>query len=314
MTVIAQIVVLFLVHIYSPSACIFPLSYNVSFKNEETFIISDIEHDENDDVYQAEDEMLKEDEVNEQNLEVDSKHFKKLHQISSNYNNKKEFQYNSKLKLKPKEHFQSANDEEPWETSIIYPNDNGTNDKRNYKIRQTHDKEDYNYDALKVEYDNDIKKEEKSKKTLKYSDTKEEESFNDAINAVVHPVQQNCTVEQQKGIGLSAVQCLMTDIMDPKTNKAKRSELLNRVKKLILIWIAMYLIIAIPCWCQRGWCCCCFQCSTCKPHQNIDKAKKFLMDNPPGTYKESAKKVITYKPTHYEKYAYKNLEKALLNL
>lgn len=38
-----------------------------------------------------------------------------------------------------------------------------------------------------------------------------------------------------------------------------------------------------------------------------------MANNPPGTY-HTADKVLKYKPTHYEKYAQKRLEQALLKL
>lgn len=63
-----------------------------------------------------------------------------------------------------------------------------------------------------------------------------------------------------------------------------------------------------------GWCCCCFQCRFCKPYKRIDEAKKYLMDNPIGVYHTSKKEKITYKPTSYEKYAQKQLERALMKL
>lgn len=63
-----------------------------------------------------------------------------------------------------------------------------------------------------------------------------------------------------------------------------------------------------------GWCCCCFRCKFCRPRSRINEAKKFMMDNPPGTFVSEDKKTINYKPTVYENDAYEKLKKTLMQI
>lgn len=61
---------------------------------------------------------------------------------------------------------------------------------------------DYDYARLHREYEDDLKREEKSKKVLKYVDVKEEESVKDSIkNIATFKEVKNCTKEEMKGIG-----------------------------------------------------------------------------------------------------------------
>lgn len=112
---------------------------------------------------------------------------------------------------------------------------------------------------------------------------------------------------------MGAVECFWLELQKPKSTSEKM-QLLERIGRLVLIWFCIYLVIAIPCWCQRGWCCCCFQCRFCKPRERIDEAKTFLMNNPPGVYYTSDNEKIVYTPTRYEEYEYKKLKNILLKL
>lgn len=59
-----------------------------------------------------------------------------------------------------------------------------------------------------------------------------------------------------------------------------------------------------------GWCCCCCRCKFCNPRKEIDEVKTFCANNPVGVYHEDGV-LVKYKPTAYESYAQKNLEKAI---
>lgn len=131
--------------------------------------------------------------------------------------------------------------------------------------------------------------------------------------------------------GLAAAECFWIELKSPKLKGAKL-QIIEKIARIALIWFCVYLVIAIPCWCQRGtvidsyqfitllklfnflgWCCCCFRCKFCKPRQRIDEAKHFLMNNPAGVYHINDEKV-TYTPSNYEEYAQKKLQHVLMKL
>nr|XP_022905651.1 uncharacterized protein LOC111417562 [Onthophagus taurus] len=165
-----------------------------------------------------------------------------------------------------------------------------------------------------LNYDGEVVKFKTDNDTLKFEDVKEEESVNDAVDKIIdfeEPL--NCTEEEAKGIGLKAMKCLAYDLRNVK-NSDNREFLIKRVKKIVLIWFCVYLAIAVPLWCEKGWCCCCFFCNCCKPQKRIDKIKKFLVENPVGVLKTPKGVIRKFKPTPYEKYTQKKLEQAIMKL
>ena len=130
-------------------------------------------------------------------------------------------------------------------------------------------------------------------------------------------------------LGIAALKCIVIDLQTSKsTNSTVR--ILEKILRITLIWFCVYVVIAIPCWCQRGtktpklyknsnrtipgWCCCCCCCcKMCRPRETIDEAKRFFTQNPPGVLIMDGKK-IEYPPTTYEIYTQQRLEKALFNL
>lgn len=52
-------------------------------------------------------------------------------------------------------------------------------------------------------------------------------------------------------LGLNAAKCFLHDIQSKETPQ-QRKNLLRRIVKYLLVWIALYIVIAIPCWCQNG--------------------------------------------------------------
>ncbi|KAF5271759.1 hypothetical protein FQA39_LY08082 [Lamprigera yunnana] len=299
-----------LVHLPIIVECIWPLSYTVDLNHDETFIISDVNDEESD-------EMLKEDEIKSLKLDKDDRKYSRLQRFVSNYNKEKKG-YNSKQIRKPEEVNMDLVDPQPWEAGFFKSKSHQGEDlhlirKKENVVKKNSNQEDYDYESLKAEFKYNLLKDKQSNKTLKYIETKEEESFKDAVNVIVHQKKINCTAEDEKGIGASAVKCLVKGILSSDTTKKDQYRLLHRIKRVILIWLFIYIIIAVPLWCERGWGCCCCQCKFCRPRERIEKAKKYLMDNPVGTYTVNKKKIY-YTPTNYEKYAYKNLEKKLMKL
>lgn len=77
------------------------------------------------------------------------------------------------------------------------------------KIEQKRDNEDknqdiaYDYNNFKAEYNQEVKEAQFKTETLNFTDPKEDESVEDAVEAVVEIKEpKNCTEEEMKGIGL----------------------------------------------------------------------------------------------------------------
>ena len=82
-----------------------------------------------------------------------------------------------------------------------------------------------------------------------------------------------------------------------------------KIEKLLIIWCLVYLVVLIPCWCQYGWCCCCFQCNFCRPQKRIRDLKQFILQNPPGKLNSTE-----YRPQPYEIYLYNSLKNKLFRM
>lgn len=75
-------------------------------------------------------------------------------------------------------------------------------EKRQEPVPQDEDYVNYDYSALKADYEAEVAKEKVAKDTLKYKDVKEEETVKDAIKtALIFSAAKNCTEEEMKGIG-----------------------------------------------------------------------------------------------------------------
>ncbi|KAF2881692.1 hypothetical protein ILUMI_24474 [Ignelater luminosus] len=322
---------------------IWPPSYKVNLTHEETFVISEIiGSDDTEDIYQAENEMIQEQELKKFNLDKDDGKYLQLHQLSARRNQEKlesnhiyKGKYKQKLKEMPYEE-----EVQPWEGGMVDKSGNIKSDSKviyypkEYEKRQSELKKnkssekaktvssnndtdkDYDYNALKAEYDFNLQSFRKNKLFLNYNETKDEETVKEAVEVIFkgETTSKNCTEADRKGIGLKAAKCIWNDLTKKGLNKKERKTIFRRITTIIFIWLLVYLLVAIPCWCQRGWCCCCFQCKFCKPRERIDVAKKYLLDNPIGVYHTPEYEKVTYTPTNYEKYAQKRLEKALMKL
>lgn len=96
---------------------IWPPSYKVNLSHEESFVISEIiSSDDSDDAYQAEDEMIKLEELKSFDITKDVAKLSALHQMTSRKNNeykKKRLSY----KKKPKEYDYETEDTD-WESKF----------------------------------------------------------------------------------------------------------------------------------------------------------------------------------------------------
>ncbi|XP_066585746.1 uncharacterized protein [Prorops nasuta] len=205
------------------------------------------------------------------------------------------------------------------DTTIIYISTEISEEKTTFVIEQNTMNEFYDYEALKAEYEEQIKKIVQHNNTFNYTDKdKPEESPKDAIAKLINFTKpKNCTKEEMTQIGLQAMQCLVQGYQHVK-DKTTLNRMLSRTWVVLRVWIYIYLSIAIPCWCQKGWCCCCFRCDICFPKKRINFAKKYYTSNTPGTLiKQKINQLpqkVNYKPTEFEYKAYENLETAIRNL
>lgn len=118
---------------------------------------------------------------------------------------------------------------------------------------KTPSENDYDYNSLESEYKKELKNVINSNDTLNHTEAKEEELMKEAVNKLVDfkETPRNCTEEEKKGIGIGAVECFWLDLQKP-TSKDEKIKIFERIGRLVLIWFCVYLVIAIPCWCQRG--------------------------------------------------------------
>ncbi|KAI4468927.1 defective proboscis extension response dpr -related [Holotrichia oblita] len=314
---------------------IWPPPYRIHLNHTEEFVIFETfggEDADDDILYSDEDEMIKPLDIRSIDISKDSAKYYRIHKLAMKLGKKGRPTARHSRRIKWPEINYDKEEDQPWvaghfvnnESNIISENSNvyylNEMAKRqlDYKIEtkrsQNEVDQDYDYASFKKEYENDMKKAKGKNDTLDFVDVTEEESFKDVMKSMINftKTPRNCTEEEIKGIGMAAVECFWYDFKKVET-KEQKVVLLQRIAKVVLFWILVYIVIAVPCWCQKGWCCCCFQCRVCKPRLRIDEVKKFIADNPPGVYHEHKKK-LTYKPTHYEKYAHKRLEQALLKL
>lgn len=61
---------------------------------------------------------------------------------------------------------------------------------------------------------------------------------------------RNCTEEEIKNIGFKAVHCIFEDY---KNHRQSPRVLAARLWRIAKIWFMVYLVIAVPLWCTRGY-------------------------------------------------------------
>lgn len=318
---------MFISHIYFTRVhSIWPPTYSVNFSDGETFVISDpLDDGEFKDVYEEE-EMIQ----RQTNLKASPDRYYRLHKAVKAHQRKQssdgEDENIRKMGIFEDSYFDG--EQRPWKAGIIdEKGEFGKEDivyfdetigleskkmKRGENLQEAPKEEQYDYAKLHSEYRKNIETVKASNITLNYTDTKEDDSLKDTLKTLadVKDEPKNCTKEETSGIGISAVRCLLRDMKNPKL----KSKVLDRMLKIVIIWFGVYVIIAIPCWCQYGWCCCCCRCKFCRPREEIDDVKRFFINNPVGVYTDEHENVINYQPTYYEKYTQRKLEKALQKL
>ncbi|XP_023309947.1 uncharacterized protein LOC111691408 [Anoplophora glabripennis] len=313
---------------------IWPPAYSVNLSHEETFVISEpLKDSDVQDVYDEEELIEKEDLAERRSMKSQNEKYFRIHRQVGRYNDKfgGEDGYN-KDKIKVFEEYNpDVDDPVPWKAGFVdehgkFKPDEGiiyfdgepqryfgnNKPKREEEAADKNDSVSYDYNSLKKEYEKNIKAAEKSNDTVRYSTVKEEESIKESVKAMFDfkKTPRNCTVEESKGIGLGAMECFWMEMKKPKI----KNHVFAKAIRIIIIWVLLYVVIAVPCWCQYGWGCCCCRCKFCRPRENILEVQKFFAENPVGVYHDENGKVFNYKPTSYEKYAYKKLEQQLNKL
>ncbi|XP_026829371.1 uncharacterized protein LOC113562888 [Ooceraea biroi] len=181
------------------------------------------------------------------------------------------------------------------------------------------DEEPYDYEKFKMEYDQQLEYNIKYGKVFNYTEKEElKESPKEALKRIIDLKRpKNCTKEELGHFGIKAIKCLIYDYQRTRNVAAVR-KVLFRTWLVVRIWLLIYVCLAIPFWCHRGWCCCCFRCKFCFPRKRILFAKRYYTLNPPGTFVKSLKKpredIVEYKTTEYEYNAHEVFEAAIRNI
>ncbi|XP_048507636.1 uncharacterized protein LOC125500153 [Athalia rosae] len=200
---------------------------------------------------------------------------------------------------------------------------NNHSEKINVSLeKQSPDEYDYDYHLFKSEYLEQIEFSKMDNNTFNFTENEvPEESGEDALKKIINfKMPRNCTREELTEFGARALECLAFDYKHTK-DKKNLNRILYRTWIILRIWICIYLCIAILCWCQKGWCCCCFNCASCDPMDKILTAKKYYAENPPGILTKYADsnvakdaKTTEFEPTLFELEAYEKFESAIRNL
>ncbi|XP_072751251.1 uncharacterized protein [Anoplolepis gracilipes] len=186
---------------------------------------------------------------------------------------------------------------------------------------ESSNKKTYDYENFKIEYEQQLEYNMKHGKVLNYTEREElEDTPKEALKRIINLKRsKNCTKEELSQIGIKALECLLYDYQRVK-DITHVNKILSRTWLVLKIWLLIYICLAIPCWCQRGWCCCCFRCKFCFPQKKIIFTKQYYTMNPPGTFVKDLKKekdmreLIKYEVTEDEYNAYKTFETAIKNI
>ncbi|XP_011866535.1 PREDICTED: uncharacterized protein LOC105561294 [Vollenhovia emeryi] len=185
------------------------------------------------------------------------------------------------------------------------------------------DKESYDYERIKMEYKQQLEDDVREGKVLNYTEKEgTKNTLRRALNRVMDLKRpKNCTKEELSQIGIKALECLLYDYQRTKDITAAKM-VLSRTWLVLRVWLLIYICLAIVCWCQRGWCCCCFRCKFCFPRKRTVFIKQYYAMNPPGIFVKDLRKgkqvkdeaTVKYEATEYEYDAYKTLEAAIRNI
>ncbi|KAK9293969.1 hypothetical protein QLX08_011262 [Tetragonisca angustula] len=177
--------------------------------------------------------------------------------------------------------------------------------------------EAYDYNQFKKEYEEQIEKYIYSNKTINFTD---EEKLKEQPKEVLQKLIdfKNCT--NITGVfNIKPLNCLIHNYEQQK-DKPVVKRLLQKIYLTIKVWFLIYVCVAIPCWCHKGWCCWCFRFKFCFPKKRILFAKQYYANNPPGVFrqiqikKEKEREPITYEPTIFEEDRYEKLKAEIKNI
>ncbi|XP_018367539.1 PREDICTED: uncharacterized protein LOC108764036 isoform X2 [Trachymyrmex cornetzi] len=176
------------------------------------------------------------------------------------------------------------------------------------------------YNRFKMEYEQQLEYDIKQGKVLNYSQKESKDMPKGALKRLIDLKRsKNCTKEELSKIGIKAIECLSYDYQRTKDIMTAKM-ILSRTWLVLRVWLLIYISLAIPCWCQRGWCCCCFRCKFCFPRKRIILIKQYYAMNPPGIFVKDLKKEkdvkesVKYEATEYEYNTYKTFEAAIRNI
>ncbi|XP_057337910.1 uncharacterized protein LOC130675983 [Microplitis mediator] len=273
---------------------------------------------------------------NKRAVDKEQKNFKHLLEISKNAKENNFIEFKSLKKFNESEDSRGLRELERSATELsdygkdYQENDSfviarSTNDSYSEKKYESigeeiEEEEDYDYESLKAEYDQQIIDSFYKNETFNFTDDGQPEDTPKEFvkDLVVIKKPRNCTQAELTKFGLKSFECLMFDYQHAIKNKTDIKLLLIRTWMVIRIWFFIYICIAIPCWCQKGWCCCCFRCEFCFPTRRIQKVRNYYALNPPGKFVEKPladpEHPLIYEPTKAEKRAYRDLGKELKKL
>ncbi|XP_043255487.1 uncharacterized protein LOC122399127 [Colletes gigas] len=201
-----------------------------------------------------------------------------------------------------------------WDTVKNIPNTDS------YKEETESGEEIYDYEKFRKEYEEEISQHIIVDKISNYTNenkSKETEKSEYPKGTLQKLLDfKNCTKTSKK-FGIKAIDCLIHNY-ESEDQTVKKS--VQKAWLIIRIWFLIYVCLAIPCWCHKGWCCCCFRCEFCFPRRRILFAKQYYAINPPGTLakevekNEETQQFITYEPTEFEENAFEQFEARIRNI
>lgn len=284
-------------------------SYDIKLEDKVDFIVNEL-------LKQDDYEMIKDNELEQFTIEDKENKLYDLHKLAS-----KEYKRNAELKTPKREWFKGTTPRLPVITDLtfalltMYQTERNSITKR--KASNTgQDKIDfpYNYyDFIKEYYDESLEEAHSNHTFHPSSSNETKKSIPASIKDIIkfNTKTRNCTEEEIKHIGFKAVNCI---IQDYKKHKEPSKVLAKRLFRIITIWFLVYVVVAIPLWCTRGWCCCCLFCKFFKPRETIDKAKIYFVKNPPGILTSSNGEQKKYDPTEYEVHSYEEFDHFITTL
>jgi len=115
------------------------------------------------------------------------------------------------------------------------------------------DKESYDYEKFKMEYEQQLDYNIRHGKALNYTEKEDlEDTPKKALERIISLKQpKNCTKEELSQIGIKAIECLVYDYRRTR-DMATMKKVLSRTWLVLRVWLLIYVCLAIPCWCQRG--------------------------------------------------------------